>query len=508
MGLLTVGGKGISEVPEEEESVLIYRKNKRVKNMELSNSPEASDSEFTKEEAGSVSPDAPRRISTSDLPVESESISPSVSERTKEKGTVSGDGISMDVEENTLMDSVSREKVQIDLSNRNVGGNCGNMDMLTVTVNIENSIEVPRVVSVDPCSQVPQKDLDENQSAHVSNDTSATNEHFCDSHVLTDRPLEENCQEHDVESAKENIVKLPEVYSCDAFHLEQNKHSVASSIDPSVSQFDGIEGLSSEVVNKCVDVVVDKAFAGYNGKKLLVLDVNGLLVDISSYVPYDYDPDEIIFRKAVFKRPYCDDFLKFCFERFNVGVWTSKTKRNMEPILDFLLGNEKSKLLFCWDQSHCTYTGYYAVERRHKPLLLKKLKKLWDKVEPDLPWERGLFNEYNTLLLDDSPYKALCNPRYTAIFPYTYHFRDMQDNSLGPEGDLRAYLHALATAENVQEYVRQNPFGQRAITEKNLSWGYYLKVIEASSSPPHQAADASSSPLHQTADDALIQQEF
>lgn len=77
---------------------------------------------------------------------------------------------------------------------------------------------------------------------------------------------------------------------------------------------------------------------------------------------------------------------------------------------------------------------------------------------------------------------------------------------VGPEGDLRAYLHALATAENVQEYVKQNPFGQRPITEKNLSWGYYLKVIEASSSPPRQAADASSSPPHQTADDAVIQQ--
>ncbi|XP_073126139.1 uncharacterized protein [Henckelia pumila] len=496
---------GISEVPEEEESVLIYRKNKRVKNMELSNSPEVSDSEITKDEARSTSPGEPRRISTSDQAVESESVSPSVSERMSEKGTVSGDGISMDVEENTLMDSDSREKVQIDQSNGNVSGNCGNSDMFSNAIIRENSIEFSRVVSDDSYSQVPQQDLDENMSAPVSNDTSATNEHFCDSHVLTDRPPEEKGQEHDVECAKENNIKLPKVSSSDVLHLEQNKHSVASSTDHSLSKFDGMEGPSSEVVKKDANVAADKAFAGYMGKKLLVLDVNGLLVDISSYVPYDYDPDEIIYRKAVFKRPYCDDFLKFCLERFNVGVWTSKTRRNMEPILDFLLGNEKSKLLFCWDQSHCTYTGYYTVERRHKPLLLKKLKKLWDKVEPDLPWERGLFNEYNTLLLDDSPYKALCNPRYTAIFPYTYRFRDLQDNSLGPEGDLRAYLHALAAAENIQEYVKQNPFGQRPITEKNLSWGYYLKVIEASSSPPHQAVDANSSPPHQTADDAVIQ---
>lgn len=34
-------------------------------------------------------------------------------------------------------------------------------------------------------------------------------------------------------------------------------------------------------------------------------------------------------------------------------------------------------------------------------------------------------------------------------------------------------------AENVQKYVESNPFGQRPITEKNVSWRYYRKVIDA-----------------------------
>lgn len=59
----------------------------------------------------------------------------------------------------------------------------------------------------------------------------------------------------------------------------------------------------------------------------------------------------------------------------------------------------------------------------------------------------------------------------------------------GPGGDLRVYLEGLAMAENVQEYVKQNPFGQRAITEKNLSWGFYCKVIEASTTPPRQTEE-------------------
>ncbi|KAJ1428089.1 HAD superfamily [Sesbania bispinosa] len=131
------------------------------------------------------------------------------------------------------------------------------------------------------------------------------------------------------------------------------------------------------------------------------------------------------------------------------------------------------------NRSHCTTTEFSTVENREKPLVLKELWKLWEKVEPSLPWEKGEFNESNTLLLDDSPYKALMNPMHTAIFPYSYQYTDTKDSSLGPGGDLRAYLEGLAKAENVQEYVSLNPFGQRPIRETNPSWRFYRRVIES-----------------------------
>lgn len=62
------------------------------------------------------------------------------------------------------------------------------------------------------------------------------------------------------------------------------------------------------------------------------------------------------------------------------------------------------------DLSHCTPTGFKTLENKHKTLVFKDLKKLWEKQDPDLPWEMGEYNESNTLLLDDSPYKALLNP--------------------------------------------------------------------------------------------------
>ncbi|KAI6683234.1 hypothetical protein NL676_029147 [Syzygium grande] len=237
------------------------------------------------------------------------------------------------------------------------------------------------------------------------------------------------------------------------------------------------------------DILSERTSGEPSKKKLLILDLNGLLADIIPHVGYGCKPDLIVSRKAVFKRPFVDDFLQFCFEKFAVGVWSSRTKRNVDPVVDFLMGNSKGKLLFCWDQSHCTITKFTTIENRDKPLVLKELTKLWDKLEPNLPWEKGAYNESNTLLLDDSPYKALRNPANTGIFPYSYHYRDAKDNSLGPGGDLRVYLESLALADDVQKYVEQNPFGQRAITKSNPSWNYYKRVLAAD--PPEDATSIS-----------------
>ena len=60
--------------------------------------------------------------------------------------------------------------------------------------------------------------------------------------------------------------------------------------------------------------------------------------------------------------------------------------------------------------SKCIDTGHKTLENSDKPLVLKELKKLWQKEDPDLPWEEGDYSPSNTLLVDDSPYKALRNP--------------------------------------------------------------------------------------------------
>ncbi|XP_016668159.2 ubiquitin-like domain-containing CTD phosphatase 1 [Gossypium hirsutum] len=226
-----------------------------------------------------------------------------------------------------------------------------------------------------------------------------------------------------------------------------------------------------------VSLAIVKPPVSQSRKKLLVLDLNGLLADIVYNPPIDYTPDALVAGRAIFKRPYCDEFLKFCCERFEVGIWSSRNRKNVERFIDFLMGDMKQKLLFCWDSSYCTTTQFNTLGHKYKPLVFKDLRKLWEKHDPDLPWEKGYYNESNTLLIDDSPYKALLNPPHTAIFPHSFKF-DMKDNSLGDGGDLKVYLERLASADNVQNFVEQNPLGQIAITERSQDWGFYSQVID------------------------------
>lgn len=54
----------------------------------------------------------------------------------------------------------------------------------------------------------------------------------------------------------------------------------------------------------------------------------------------------------------------------------------------------------------------------------------------------------------------------------------------GAGGDLRVYLEGFAVAENTKKYVKQNPFGQSAITQRSKSWDFYQTVIRSLESLP------------------------
>ncbi|MCO5586357.1 hypothetical protein L7F22_040297 [Adiantum nelumboides] len=124
---------------------------------------------------------------------------------------------------------------------------------------------------------------------------------------------------------------------------------------------------------------------------------------------------------------------------------------------------------------NCTDVGLKAPDNEWKPLFMKDLSKLWRKEKLNLPWSEGDYGPSNTLLVDDTPYKAVLNPPNTAIFPRSYTAQDHGDSFLA--GALRSYLEGICDAVSVQTYVATNPFGEPSISPESPLWSYVSKVL-------------------------------
>ncbi|KAL8259616.1 hypothetical protein R6Q59_027569 [Mikania micrantha] len=280
----------------------------------------------------------------------------------------------------------------------------------------------------------------------------------------------------------------------------------AGIIDPLVASDESEEQKDEKETGIDSGILLDRLQIG-SKKKLLVLPLRGIIVHRAhrsrpETISRNRRPDFCYGKFLVYKRPFCLDFLKFCFERFHVGLWSSAKEYNLQGILTNVMGDLKNKLLFTWDQEHCTDSGFMCLENQDKPLFLKELDHLWQKKYPNLPWGDEEYSASNTLLIA-SPEKALLNPPNTAIFPLNYDPANKKDDFLGvyidlcnnivlntnlrsndakcfllgPKGELRVFLEGLAEAEDVQSYVQDHPIGEPEILPSHPDWDYYCKII-------------------------------
>lgn len=177
-------------------------------------------------------------------------------------------------------------------------------------------------------------------------------------------------------------------------------------------------------------------------KKLLILDLNGLLlVAIYKSAPKVGLPANVVVGNfKVYIRPGCEEFVKFCLKQFEVAVWSSGMKDKVSGLVEAAFGSRRKELLFVWSQVKCTLTKVKDPTNSWKGVMLKELSVVRSAI-----WERG-FDEFNTLLIDDTPYKVLRNPSNTAVHPKPWTAHDVANNGLFA---LRDWLHGLSTAETV-----------------------------------------------------------
>ncbi|KAK4537010.1 hypothetical protein CDCA_CDCA10G3035 [Cyanidium caldarium] len=207
---------------------------------------------------------------------------------------------------------------------------------------------------------------------------------------------------------------------------------------------------------------------GARTPKLLVLDLNGLLVVRSPKRPrqpgstacgkcFVKEPDAESERFYIWCRPHARSFMAYALERFHVGVWSTARRSNVEDVLRALLTeSQRQSLAFVLDQSDCErVSGRLAPGHAHKPWMCKNLQRIWQPFGAE-----GMYHEHNTVLVDDDAYKCVHNPPNTAVMPQPWSHPDRQadDTFLADDGPLRRFLSGLAAHQgSVRDYlVRQN----------------------------------------------------
>lgn len=203
--------------------------------------------------------------------------------------------------------------------------------------------------------------------------------------------------------------------------------------DSSVSKdkpFDDLEHL-------CVLARKNKA------RKLIILDMNGLFThrvynklnkNGSNIVDINKLPKggAQIWNFLVWIRPGSKKFIRFLLKHYDIAVWSSMSKWNVDQLVKYVFKNKVDNLKFVWAQSKCKSITHPT--NKKKPLFLKNLSEVWKE-----------FPEYDintTILVDDSNLKAKENPEGT-LYKVDEWKGDMNDKEFFKDGSIRKYFENL-----------------------------------------------------------------
>jgi hypothetical protein len=167
-------------------------------------------------------------------------------------------------------------------------------------------------------------------------------------------------------------------------------------------------------------------------KKLLVLNVHGMLLDCSLLL--DKNPNPSIRptlrtkKRRVIFWPRLIDFLNKCFLYFEVAFWGSKSEVYMAEVVLAMLERMKDgsivKPLFMWSTKQCEITKF---EDRIPLEWGKPLRKIF--------WEYPNFNHKNTVIVDHKLCRLGGNEAANLIIPTAFYMEELKKL-----GDDKAFL--------------------------------------------------------------------
>lgn len=167
--------------------------------------------------------------------------------------------------------------------------------------------------------------------------------------------------------------------------------------------------------------------------KHLILDLDNTLIQARELpilpVLYDHvyvNENQLVF---IYKRPYVDEFLRFCFKNFQtVSIWSAGTKTYVEDVIKNCFNVDDQTFTFIWHRDMCD--PFYEVEEDEKGVLYtnvtycKKLSKVWN--DDDL--FKHNFRPRNTLIIDDIKENSKFNIANAITIPRFEHEVQLLDD--------------------------------------------------------------------------------
>lgn len=124
-------------------------------------------------------------------------------------------------------------------------------------------------------------------------------------------------------------------------------------------------------------------------RKLLVLDLDETLIHASER-PLEHEADFELGAYFVYRRPHLEEFLRFAFAHFEVGVWTSSGEVYAEGIVSAIFSEQRPA--FVWAGRRCSLRRDFNTDQYIATKRLAKLKSLGYALE-------------QMIAIDDSPEK-------------------------------------------------------------------------------------------------------
>lgn len=158
-------------------------------------------------------------------------------------------------------------------------------------------------------------------------------------------------------------------------------------------------------------------------------------------------------------RPGLRAFLGYIFRHFSVMVWSSARPDNVSLMLKALFTPAQRQMLLAeWGRDTL---GLTRVEFNQKVQVYKRLDRVWEggyRVAFPTEGAGGGWDQTNTLLLDDSPTKAVGQPyNHVEVSEFLGTMREVREDRVLV--NLVGYLEEIRWQGNVSAFIRTAPFG-------------------------------------------------